>query len=231
MADPDWDHPRESTPDRRRLSRPGGVTEWAGVCADLAGADGAAVVASSASHPDTRRVPYSTDAAAARVADLLYVLGVGPHAVSMVDGVVSTVAVGDAADRALWPVLVDELRALGVEWVQTYPIRVGDTVIGTVQLHCRAPLDSPMSDGIATLLRHLTDAIGVNLVAGLLNEPADRDRGGDLVNIAIGVLAARHAVTVETASAMLRAGTYLRGHSSQCEALRVVDSVGGPDRW
>lgn len=230
VSDPDRNHPHAPPAGPHPLSGPDGGTDWAGVCVDLVGAQGAAIVATTASCPDTRRIPSSTCATATRVADLLYVLGIGPHTVSIFDGAPCAVAVDDVADRARWPVLVDELSALGVRWVQTYPIRVGNCVIGTVQLHHRTVPDPPVSNGIATLLTHLTGAIGADLISGLLDDPSV-DGDVDMVNMAVGVLVARHCVTVETASALLRAGAYVRGHTSVCEAVRVVDSVGGPDPW
>lgn len=230
MSDSDSDHPHGLPASRHSLSDLSCGTDWASVCADMVDAHGVAIVATTASHPDSRRVAGSTCATAARVADLLYVLGVGPDAVSMVDGVVCTVVVDDVVDRARWPVLVNELTALGVGWVQTYPIHVGGCVIGTVQLHRRTPPDTPLPDGIATLLTHLTRAIGADIILGLLDDCAAA-ADADIVNIAIGALAARHATTVDTASAMLRAGAFARGHTSMCEALHIVDSIGGPDLW
>lgn len=45
------------------------------------------------------------------------------------------------------------------------------------------------------------------------------------MNIAIGILAARHGCTVAVASAILRAVAYSRGHGAANEAHRIIDSV------
>ncbi|MBY6349017.1 hypothetical protein [Rhodococcoides corynebacterioides] len=201
-------------------------SQWVEVCVDLSSADGAAVVASTERHDDRHRILYATDPTAERVADLLFVLGYGPHTTATPAHPVQTVTTTDPDDRLTWPLLIDELVAVGVHWLQVHAIGAPGSALGTLQLYRRRrpPARSLDADTtVSALARALGSEPVADRVLGASSEPV---AGSDVVSVAIGVLAARHGLSVPAASALLRAGAYAREHSSLDEAQRVVESLG-----
>ena len=75
------------------------MSQWVEVCVDLSSADGATVVASTERHDDRHRILYATDPTAERVADLLFVLGYGPHTTATPAHPVQTVTTTDPDDH------------------------------------------------------------------------------------------------------------------------------------
>lgn len=213
-----------------------GVTaiEWVDVCVDLAAADGAALVVAAEDHPDTHQVVHATDGIAVQAADLGYILGCGPHIEAMSTSNACAVDVDDAADRGRWPLLVDELAVSGIGWVQAHPLGDHRAPLGTLQLYRRTRSPHRLSGddrATHTMIAQLARMLGTGIVAA--GVAADmlirRHQDSEAVNIAIGILAARHGCTVAVASAMLRAGAYSRGHGSAGEAHRVIDTINSVD--
>jgi hypothetical protein len=208
------------------------VPKWLQACADILDADGAVLVATSARCPDVRRVLHSTDPAAEQVADTLYVLGAGPDVDALAVNDPRSVTVADPDDAERWPLLIDELTALDIEWVQAYPLGPGAVPIGTLQLHRRrATQPQERSRGCEVLVAKLARVLGVLVAEQVQSKSVRAHEGGDVVNMAIGVLMARHTLTSDAASALLRAGAYARGHTSTTEAGRIIDSIGRAQRW
>lgn len=230
----------DDTDDSRGGQRPphplaglGELSQWVEVCTDLMAADGAAVVFAAPCDPDTHHLLCATDTTAEKIADLFYVLGSGPHRDAMDTASARAVTVTDPRHRRRWPLLVTELDALGVGWVQAHPVGPSGSVVGTVQLYRRhVPGEVTGPDAGEDFVTALARALGTGAVAGeVLTVPPDPVGDGGAVNIAIGILAARHTLTVGAASAVLRAGAYAGRRSSAEEALRIIDSLGTGDPW
>ncbi|WP_027507070.1 GGDEF domain-containing phosphodiesterase [Rhodococcus sp. UNC23MFCrub1.1] len=205
----------DDTDDARGGQRPphplaglGDLFQWVEVCTDLMAADGAAVVFGAPREPDTHHLLCATDTTAEKIADLFYVHGSGPHRDAMVTDAAHTVTVTDPRHQRRWPLLVTELDALGVGWVQAHPVGPSGSVVGTVQLYRRhVPSAVRGTDAGTQFVTALARALGTGEAAGdALTVPPDSVGDGATVNIAIGILAARHALTVGAASAMLVTG-------------------------
>ncbi|MBM7417345.1 MULTISPECIES: hypothetical protein [Nocardiaceae] len=231
--DDDTDGDRGGHRQPHPLAGLGELSQWMEVCTDLVAADGAAVVFAVPRDPDTHHVLCATDTTAEKIADVFYVHGSGPHRAAMVTDVPHAVTVADLRHRRRWPLLVTELDALGVGWVQAYPVGPSGSVVGTVQLYRRHVLGAVRrSDAGDEFVTALARALGTGEIADeVLTVPPDPIADGGTVNIAIGILAARHALTVGAASALLRAGAYAGQRSSAEEALRVIDSLGTGEPW
>lgn len=201
--------------------------EWLDVCADILGASGYVVVAASPEHRDSRRILFASDRTATRVADLSYVLGASPHAQAMAENSSCALDVTDRDHGHRWPLLIDELVALDVARVHALPIGRSGLPLGTVQFLWRTDAPIRRSPEFTAFAEHLVRMVGADLVlAGLGAGASPSDVDTSATNVAIGVLLARHAVSPDTASAMLRAGAYARGHSADAEARRILDTIG-----
>lgn len=231
--DDDSDGARDGRRPPHPLAGLSALSQWVEVCTDLVAADGAAVVSAVPREPDTHHLLCATDTTAEKIADLFYVLGSGPDREAMVADTTHTVMTTDAGHRRRWPWLTTELDALGVGWVQAYPVGPSGSVVGTVQLYRRfVPGVIRWPDAGEEFVTALARALGTDAVANeILTPPPDPIGDGGSVNTAIGILAARHTLTVGAASAMLRAGAYARQLSSAEEALRIIDSLGTGDPW
>lgn len=214
-------------PGRRFLAGFDRVSDWTDVCVDLLRADGAAVVASSAQDPDVRRVLHTTDARASRTADLLYVLGAGPHADTMAGGTPHTLVVDDPTDAVRWPLLVLELAALGVKWVHVFPLGHSVDPIGTLQLLGTTVSGAPVPGDAEILVAKLARLIGTDIVAGAITADFGDGENDDPIHLAIGILLVRHAITSDAASAMLRADAYAAGRTATEQARVIVDAARG----
>jgi hypothetical protein len=202
------------------------IPRWLQAAADILDADGAVLVVTTLRCPDVRRVLHGTDRTAEQVADALYIVGSGPDLDAMADDAPRSIDIADPNEARRRPLLIDELIALDVDWVQAYPVGSGRAQMGTLQLHRRrAPTPQRRSYGCEVLVAKLARVLGV-LLAHQVTSVGDTAPGGDVINMAIGILMARHTLTTDAASALLRAGAYARGHSSTTEADRVIDSVG-----
>jgi hypothetical protein len=213
--------------DRRSMAGFDHVADWTDVCVDLFHADGGAVVVASARNPDLRTVLHTTDTAAARVADLLYVLGDGPHADAMADGAPHNVVVDDPADALQWPLLVNELAARQVRWVQVFPLGPGSAPVGTLQLVGSTATGQPLPGDAEVFVATLARLIGTDALAWAAAAYLEDRTDGDVIHMAIGVLRVRHALTADAASALLRADAYAAGRTATEQARLVVDSAGG----
>lgn len=77
------------------------------------------------------------------------------------------------------------------------------------------------------MIGHLVRVIGPVVAGDAALATVDGDEATDLTSVAIGILVARHAVAVDVASAMLRAGAVTREHSSVEEAQRIIATLHG----
>lgn len=158
------------------------VPRWLQACVDILGADGAVVIATPPRCPDTRRVLHSTVPTAEQVADTLYVLGAGPDAAAMTDNAPRSVSIADPDDADRWPLLIDELTARDIEWVQAYPIESGEAPIGTLQLHRRRATEPQRrSHGCEMLVAKLARVLGVLVAEQAMTSPGRMQDGAPLV--------------------------------------------------
>lgn len=201
-----------------------GVGDWVDVCIELLGADGAAVIVTSFENSDARSLVHATSASASAVADVLYVHGCGPDRAAIDDNVVCTITSGDPLDRLRWPALIEQLSSLGVGWVQVYPIGSGDRASGTMQVYRRTPPSRRWPREVDAFVSKLARVVGDDLV-GHVGIDALMRHHVDLrsVNVAIGMLMARHDLSSDEASALLRARAYAGSISSVEVARWVID--------
>ncbi|KIQ17537.1 hypothetical protein [Rhodococcus sp. MEB064] len=207
---------------------------WIGECLRVHSADGAAVVAEGS--PDdagTRAVTYTTDDTAAAVADLQYAVGIGPHAESMADGRPHAAHVHDTRDCDRWTTLVDELHRLGVVAVRTFPIGPPSRPLGTLQMHwCTGSASEVDTTAVAVVISRRLELLTPRLsplrdrvVVDAVLDSTDDGFDHGTVNMAIGVLMARHSLAPSAAAAMLRADAYSNADSVTARARALLDAL------
>lgn len=201
------------------------VAGWVEICVDLLRADGAAVIVAPTRTPDVRRVVYATGDTAARVANVLDVLGPGSHDRAAPDGDVRTLVVDDPVDTGRWPLMMAELAALGVRRVSTFPIVCGPGLLGVLQLHRTAAPDGPVPSDVEGLVGAIARHVAPD-VSGALTAYVCRDTGDDVIAVSIGVLMARHHLTASDATALLRTQSYTADTTVATHARTIADSLG-----
>ncbi|RKT54176.1 ANTAR domain-containing protein [Saccharothrix australiensis] len=187
-----------------------GRTEWARalceVCVHaLAGVDATAVTLRSGHR--AQELLASSDRWAGALEEAQYTVGEGPGVEAFGTG--GPVLVADlSAARSRWPGFADLAEEEGLAAVFAFPLRLGGTTLGTLDLYRRRPGGlSPTVLGDAAVLADLT-------VLWLLDH-SDTTGGGvrvevsyQDVNIATGMLAAQLRISLEDAFARLRAHAF-----------------------
>lgn len=191
-------------------------------CLGETGADGAGVSVVTAA--GTREALYSSDAVAEEVEHLQFTLGEGPCIDATNSG--APVLVDDLNAKTdqigeRWPVFVREATRAGVRAIFAFPVRVGATPMGAVDLYRRTPgaLTRPQ---LSSALRS-ADAIGWAFL------DSDADAGDDLleatsmlVHQASGMVMVQLDCTVEEALLRLRATAFAEGVTTTKLAADVV---------
>jgi hypothetical protein len=203
------------------------ITDIVDVCVDLTGADGAALVLVPPGDWSVQNVAHVTDATAARVARELQAIGLGPVVDALADGAVHDAAVEDSLDRLRWPQVTGALSVLGVGWLRVFPVGPRARPSGTLQLHRRTWRGRGWSTELDGPLGRLAHSLGTLCATDFAAENgAQPGPDTDVVHTAIGMMAARHELSVSAASALLRAVADSHGRSSVAQARVIVDSVG-----
>src|SRR4051812_12310277 len=156
----------------------------------------------------TPETVYATDALSARIEDLQFTTGEGP----CVDAARSGAAVlipSTKRARPRWPGLGRELAEAGVAAVFAFPVRIGATSLGTLDLHRRTPgplSDEQLASAVSTVERAaaLLLAVTARTVDGAPPEITYRM----VVHQAAGMAMVQLDTTLEEALLRLRAVAY-----------------------
>lgn len=211
------------------------VARLAKKCVDDTSADGAAVIFYSADavHHD---LMFATDSMAARIDELQFTLGEGPSRDAFAAGEDGRHEMATRAAAASWPLLSSEVVGeLAVHALIELPLLSGGEKMGVLEIyrrragHCTEH-DMTMARAAACAL---AAAVRAELQAyaasvddhdfGLSAGPFDPARHN--VGIAIGVLAEQLELSVDDASARLRARAYADSVSVSGLAVDVIDGA------
>ncbi|MBT2270183.1 GAF and ANTAR domain-containing protein [Rhodococcus qingshengii] len=187
--------------------------------------DGAAVAVFATE--TTRNLVFASDEGAEELDDLQFILGEGPgldayrfHRQELHDDL----AGGQAHVR--WPFFASQALAAGAASFYAYPLAGGGTPFGVLELYGRSPIALSPSDDVTC--RALTRPIARAMLSEL-----DQLRGAKSadhlvsvranVDIACGMLAAHHKISVDEALVRLRALAFSR----QCRITELAQSILG----
>jgi hypothetical protein len=188
-----------------------------------AGVDGAGVsVTVRASSPQP---VLSTDARSARIEELQFTLGEGPcfdAAVTRSPVLVSDLSDVGQAVGARWPAFLDEALVVGARAIFAFPLGVGTTAVGTLDLYRTTP--GPLSAQQLSASLATADSLGIAL---LTEDPLDvgPENPGWLrmtVHQAAGMVMVQMGGTIEDALLTLRASAYGEGRSVNDLAADVL---------
>jgi hypothetical protein len=167
---------------------------------------------------------HASDPVAAAIEDLQLTLGEGPCVDVATSGAAVMVAdlsdrPGDLRDR--WPVFLNEASTLGVQALFAFPIRVGDTALGVVDLYRVSP--GPLSRSQLSSTVSTVDTLGQHIV-----DNEDRTNGGAaptyslVVHQAAGIVMVQLDSSIEEALVRLRASAYAEGRPLADLATDIV---------
>ena len=159
----------------------------------------------------TPETVYATNALSARIEDLQFTTGEGPCVDAARSGA-AVLAPSLGGSETGWPGLERELAAAGVEAVFAFPVRIGATSLGTLDLHRRTPgqlSDEHLASVLATVDRAapLLLAVTAQTVEGVPPETTYRM----VVHQAAGMAMIQLDTTLEEALLRLRAIAYAEG--------------------
>lgn len=209
-----------STPARRRIGR---LCEH-GVRA--AGVDGIGV---SIILADGRPQPlHATDRLSAVVEELQFTLGEGPcfdATASRAPVLVGDLAAAQGRGRAArWPIFADEAIAAGVRAVFAFPLGLGSSSLGTLDMYRADP--GPLAEGELADSLVMADAVGMAMLDGDSSTgpgPLDFSSLRMSVHRAAGMVMVQSGGTIETALLLLRASAYGEGRSINELATEVLE--------
>lgn len=162
---------------------------------------------------------HATDGVARAVADLQFTLGQGPSVDAAEQGV--PVLVADTAEQTdRWPAFCSELAVLNVRALFTFPIRVGEVGLGTLDLYRRAP--GALGAGQVAVGVAISGRVGSSLLALDLADGADWDLSLT-VHRAAGMLMVQLGTTIEHALVRLRATAFEEGIEVSAVAAQVLE--------
>ena len=207
--------------------RPAAVVAWiGGLCEHgvrAAGVDGAGV--SVTTQGRSPQPVLSTDERAGRIEELQFTLGEGPCFDAR--ATLSPVLVSDLTDAgeavgARWPAFLDEALMVGARALFAFPLGVGNTAVGTLDLYRTTP--GPLSARQLSASLATADSLGNALLTEHPLE-GDLERSGWLrmtVHQAAGMVMVQMGGTIEDALLTLRASAYGEGRSVNDLAADVV---------
>jgi hypothetical protein len=171
---------------------------------------------------------YATDDVAAWLDDRQYVLGQGPTVDALTTRTPVLVPDTDALQVATrWPGFAQEIVGHPVGAVFALPLLVGDTVLGTAQLHRAQPKDLTPHQvaAIAQLIADLVTAVLDDYTddQGILPNPFSPDDGSARVAMAVGMAAVQLETNLPDALARLRGTAYTTNRPLEDIARDVLD--------
>lgn len=208
-----------------RAAQPRRICE---LCVTMLGVAGAGISLSTAA--GNCGVVCATDGLAARIEELQVTLGEGPCVDAVSSGGPVLVPDLDEPDNVAvgrWPAFMEGAGGVGVRAVFAFPLRIGATVLGAIDLYRTSPGDLDPGQLAGALMA--ADAAALALL--------DLDLAGDAfaddvtarstyhlqVHQATGMVQAQLDVTTEAAFAMLRARAFATGRFLVDVATDVVE--------
>ena len=196
-----------------------------GACVDVLDVSGAGITLLNGAH--TGPVCVSNDRSAA-LEDVQFILGEGPCQDAFAGGVPVHAARFDAQASGRWPTFITEAKAVGVEAVFAYPLKVSDSNVGVLTLYQDHAGDLTvdqvadtfvLADVLAgTLLQIQADA-GPGIVPPELDDVlAHRAE----IHQASGMVSVQLEVRVSEALAVMRAYAFSHGRSLGDVATDIV---------
>lgn len=169
----------------------------------------------------------STDAVAARLEQLQFELGEGPHWGALRSG--RAVLVSDVrTDTSAWPVFAAAASELSARALFAFPLHLGAAIVGVVDLYRTAPGDLSGADVAAARSLAL---VASSAAMRLASASASREQSGvhaaapelrRVVHQATGILVVQLDVSATEAFARLRAHAFASGASLDAVARDVV---------
>lgn len=214
-----------------------GVARVSKRCVTDAGVDGAAV-AILTDDADARDLLYATNSEAARIDELQFTTGEGPCIDAFVTGVPQLHPdIGNRPDTTGWPSFASEvLQELGVHGVYAFPLFSGGARLGVLELYTQK--SGTMTAQQITAAQAAASTLGDIVVSEVAARPDFFDEStlrppdGPFrfarsdINIAVGVLAERLHVSLDEATARLRARAYADARSISALAFDIVRGDG-----
>lgn len=214
-----------------------GVARVSKRCVTDAGVDGAAV-AILIDDADARDLLYATNSEAARIDELQFTTGEGPCIDAFVTGVPQLHPnIGHRPDTTGWPSFASEvLQELGVHGVYAFPLFSGGARLGVLELYTQK--SGTMTAQQITAAQAAASTLGDIVVSEVAARPDFFDEStlrppdGPFrsarsdINIAVGVLAERLHVSLDEATARLRARAYADARSISSLAFDIVRGDG-----
>jgi hypothetical protein len=176
-----------------------------------------------------RGIVCATDKVAARIEDLQFTLGEGPcidAARSGVPVLVADLDDGDDISVERWPAFLEAAAAAGVRSVFAFPLRVGATTVGVLDLYRDRP--GEMDDDRLTAALMAADAIALALLGFRPDDTFAEDIDPDFtyqlqVHQATGMVQVQLGSTTREALLALRAHAFVTGHALIDVATAVVE--------
>jgi GAF domain-containing protein len=206
--------------------RPAAVVAWiGGLCEQgvrASGVDGAGVsVIATSGGPQP---VMSTDDRSSLIEDLQFTLGEGPcfDATSHRSPIlISDLTACEEGVASRWPAFLNEAVAAGVRAVFAFPLGVGATTVGTLDLYRSTP--GPLSEQQLNASLVTADSIGVALLSEDSVETLEQSgRLRMTVHQAAGMVMVQTGRTIGDALLMLRATAYGEGRSINDLAADVL---------
>lgn len=213
-----------SAPEPSAAVPPGLVSELLSPFVELLPVAGASVSVVAGPGQSTLGV---TDSTAAKLEQLQFDLGEGPHWEALRSG--REVLIPDVREqRSAWPVFAAEVGALEIRAVFAFPLNLGAVTVGVIDLYASAAtLLSPGDVATARSLTTVAADAAVRLAARAAHEeePPEGAWAPELrrvVHQATGMLLVQLGVTATEAFATLRARAYASGVPLESVAQDVV---------
>lgn len=197
------------------------------LCVDRLGVTGAGVA--MVTPVGNRGIVCATDEVAARIEDLQFTLGEGPCIDAVLSGapvLVGDLDVVDGISLDRWPAFLEGAAAVGVRGVFAFPLRIGATNVGALDLYRDRTGDLDADELAAALMA--ADAIALALLRyrsdGTLIEDVDPYFTHQLqVHQATGMVQAQLGSTTQEALLALRAHAFVSEHTLVDIATAVVE--------
>jgi hypothetical protein len=192
-------------------------------CVTDAGVDGAGLAILA--RDGTPETVYATDEVAARVEDLQFTLGEGPCVDAARSGTAVLMPRLATGQGHRWPTFEREASTAGVEAVFAFPIRMGATLLGTLDLHRSTPGDlSQRQLGAALATVDSAAWLLLSLSSGGLDGAGEETTYRMLVHQAAGMAMMQLDSTIDEALLRLRAIAYAEGRPINDLAADIVST-------
>jgi hypothetical protein len=170
----------------------------------------------------------ASDPVAARVEELQFELGEGPHREALSSGRPVLVPELSDAQTSRWPVLSPSLAPLGVSALFAFPLTIGAATVGVVDMYRSAPGDlGPGSISTALALASWTAGPALRLAAqsAKVEKPATEQLSPGIrreVHQATGIIVAQLGISATEAFSRLQAYAFSGGKTLEYVAHEVV---------